>query len=745
MAKDAEYGDYIKESEVITNYEKLQLNKKEALLFTTNIAKSEVSVINNKNDILSEARASLADENFEKAILKLDQLKDAKLGIVWHESSDLGNGTSVLVRDARNTDNLDTELFKEDAGEKYAMQLLNEIRSGIALLDTDASHLSLLEKEEAKAKLKEMAEYILDQVDSDNISSELNSNSVKEFNTAIIDTLEKAGIEDAGKKLNFAKEVSNFKDEHRHIVTLTSAEDKEGQKNTVIEAEIMLNGLTEKQTKMYQAIANSERGAQIEGSEMSWYNDMPKYKREMLHDVAGDIAAGNKVIPAQLLSDVVGIRNAYQKVTAIKEGDNATILSENLHCGAPATKIKLKNSDLSKSEVKAYQKEIVNDNIEQLQSFIEPGTKLNLNNLTSKTPIDIRGENFIHKQMDKSKNTEVTVTTSPINKWRKLGAGRQQKEFDKTLKGIGKDLKGKKETKAIADYLEKGESRLRSFFSTITFGLVKTNFEKAQESIKILSKDNPKLAIVLGEAITVKKRLQESTNISSSENINLDISKKMNVVDNAIIQTSGALHNVVSTETKKAHAIRVDFCKSGKDRTGLVEMENTHEVVSAHLGVDSSSELGKKNKLNQAKGGHTQEMAGVQGGTIGCHSIKTNPEFALNKSDKAIDGIVNQKSSKFNSSIKVIKGKEKVGALDKVNKNLDSYKDKKNQIINKQESKKAQKSKMANVLQESINIVKDIKGTEMQIAKQKDKLTVVPNKPKKGTEISMNESVIHFV
>ena len=41
----------------------------------------------------------------------------------------------------------------------------------------------------------------------------------------------------------------------------------------------------------------------------------------MLHDVAGDIATGNKVIPTQLLGDVVGVRNAYQKVTAIKEGD----------------------------------------------------------------------------------------------------------------------------------------------------------------------------------------------------------------------------------------------------------------------------------------------------------------------------------------------------------------------------------------------------------------------------------------
>ena len=48
-------------------------------------------------------------------------------------------------------------------------------------------------------------------------------------------------------------------------------------------------------------------------------------------------------------------------------------------------------------------------------------------------------------------------------------------------------------------------------------------------------------------------------------------------------------------------------------------------------------------------------MAGIQGGTTGCHSIKTNAKFRLNSEDKAANKIVNQASSKFNSNIKIDK------------------------------------------------------------------------------------------
>ncbi|MEM6338916.1 MAG: hypothetical protein AAF673_03200, partial [Pseudomonadota bacterium] len=116
-------------------------------------------------------------------------------------------------------------------------------------------------------------------------------------------------------------------------------------------------------------------------------------------------------------------------------------------------------------------------------------------------------------------------------------------------------------------------------------------------------------------------------------------------------------------ETVKKYPNDVNFCKSGKDRTGYVQKKNTQRAVANHLGIDPKSKLGQKNFLNQVAGGHTQEMAGIQGGTTGCHSIKTNPEFALNPEDKIANKIVNQKSSHFNSKIKTVKKEKKAAAV----------------------------------------------------------------------------------
>ncbi len=154
--------------------------------------------------------------------------------------------------------------------------------------------------------------------------------------------------------------------------------------------------------------------------------------------------------------------------------------------------------------------------------------------------------------------------------------------------------------------------------------------------------------------------MDSSTILANSENVNLELTAKMAIVKNSVKAPDGALHAVVGEKIAKEYPHDVNFCKSGKDRTGYAQANETREVVSAYLDVDPKSERGKKNFLSQLAGGHTQEMAGVQGGTIGCHSIKTNPEFGLNKSDKFASGIIDQHSSHFNSSIKTVKKPEKI-------------------------------------------------------------------------------------
>ncbi len=630
-----------------TNYEVLEENKASVVQFADGIKFKPAPGQRALAAKYADVQTMVANGDLSTAIKKLDEIKDNKIGIVWHESNDLGNGTKALVRDARGaTDNLDT--LKNDAGEKYGMQILNGVRSGMQLLDQAGLEPEQLEA--AKQKLMHVATRAVAN------PSELNSDRVKTFNTQIIHTLEQTGIGtdiSVADQLNFAKETANLHDDHRHVVTLTSAEDNLGQKHTVMEAEIMLNGLTETQKEQYEVIAASKPGSP---SGVEWFDKMPQHKQNLLRDAAPGIASGKKIIPTQLLGDAVGLRNAYQKVTAIKGPDQvkSKILSETLHCGAPATKIKVVN--------KEARQQIVDENIKQLQSFAPPGEKLNLNILNSKTPRNARGENFIFDQVKKGgKNVGTSVSASPINRWRLLGGGRDTSQFKDNLSKIGGDLQDKPELENVAKHLKKGTSIFAKLAERITFGAYKSTETKAKKELEALSKSNPDLARDLGVAVESRNLADSSTLFANSQNVNLELTSKMNIVRNSV--KHGPLTSALKPETVKEYPNDVNFCKSGKDRTGYVQMKNSQRVVANHLGIDPQSKRGQQNFSKQVAGGHTQEMAGIQGGTTGCHSIKTNPEFGLNKEDKIANKIVNQKSSHFNSKIKTVKKEKKATAI----------------------------------------------------------------------------------
>ncbi len=682
-----------------TNHQILEKNRAEVLKFADAIqdpgVTTEQVVVDLTQDIklkTTNVQDLVANGNLAMAIQELDEIKDNKIGIVWHKSEDLGNGTKALVRDARGV-TTDLTVLKKEANEKYAMQLLNEVRGGLDLIDKSALDKEV--KELAKEKFMHIAQSGMLDIDK------LNDKTIKVFNTQMINTLEIAGIEDASDKLNFAKEISNFKDEHRHIVTLTVVEDKNGQRHTVAEAEIMLNGLTETQKKQYTDIDKSQEG---KNSGVPWFDNMPKYKQDLLRESAADIASGKKIIPTQLLGDAVGIRNAYQKVTTIKGSDNVSkVLSQTLHCGAPVTKIKVVD--------KAQRQEIATENVKQLQSFTESGAKLNLNILNSKTPRNVRGENFIFDQLKKAKKEtqNVTSTASPINRWRLLGGGRDTNQFKETLADIAGGLEDKDGTKNVASYLKKGGFRFGNFLEAITFGVYKTTETKAKAEIVKLAESNSDLAKDLGVAMECRNLADSTTLGSLSENVSLELTAKMNMVANSAKLKGGALNSVLSHEIINKIPDNVDFCKSGKDRTGYVQAKNTQLSVASHLGIDPKSNLGQKNLVFQVAGNHTQEMAGIQGGTVGCHSVKTNPEFALNKQDKAMNGVINQKSSSFNSSVKVVKDKKiKADIVKKFMISFASAQSKKEGAIDRSQSTSIESSKSKQILQ---NQAKDLVKT----------------------------------
>ena len=253
-----------------TNYEVLEENRESVLQYANGVVETPIPTPEQIKVKTSLAQEAVERGDLTAAIKMLDEIKDNKIGIVWHESGELTNGTSALVRDARGvTTNLDT--LKQEAGEKYAMQVLNQVRGGLELLEQSDMTPGL--KAQAKEKLEHVARMAMSDID------QLDSKSVKKLNAQMVHVLEEAGIEEAPEKLNFAKETANFKDDHRHIVTLTSVEGRDGTMHTVTEAEIMLNGLTDKQKAQYTAIGNSERGQE---TGVEWFDNMPPYKQELL-------------------------------------------------------------------------------------------------------------------------------------------------------------------------------------------------------------------------------------------------------------------------------------------------------------------------------------------------------------------------------------------------------------------------------------------------------------------------------
>src|SRR5690349_2683763 len=125
------------------------------------------------------------------AIKAFDEIKDNKLGIVWYET-DLPNGTRAIVRDARNaTTNLKT--LEEVVPENYLRQIFNRSRGALLFLDHQYPAANDLKKQIAKQKLLFVAKKALENLNT------LGAKTVRDYNTLIVDILEKAGIEGTAK------------------------------------------------------------------------------------------------------------------------------------------------------------------------------------------------------------------------------------------------------------------------------------------------------------------------------------------------------------------------------------------------------------------------------------------------------------------------------------------------------------------------------------------------------------------
>lgn len=133
-----------------SNFELLNDNKDKVLAFTNEVIKTPQQQAKNKYppDIKAQLeiiKSAFNKEDYGQAISLLDELKDNRLNITWKTNENLGNGTGCRVRDARN---ITPDQLSLDAPEKYQMQLINQLRGAVDLIN-----LSTQNKEEKKTVL----------------------------------------------------------------------------------------------------------------------------------------------------------------------------------------------------------------------------------------------------------------------------------------------------------------------------------------------------------------------------------------------------------------------------------------------------------------------------------------------------------------------------------------------------------------------------------------------------------------
>jgi hypothetical protein len=501
-----------------------------------------------------------------------------------------------LIRDARNA-----KLTPEpENATSFAIQYLNISQAAELLLKNaeDKGEISPQEANKARAEIRSAVGTILNKLDTE---KSVDPDEVRYRNAVLVSVLEKVKATDGTnffnkktliKDLTFAKEIVQLDMPCYHVSTISSAKNKDNKTVTVVESEVMFLGLTETQKGQFERIAEGN------GAGIDWYDGLSKIKQELLKRYASTIAEGNHVIPTQLIDSVPLLRNAYTKITSVaEEGNSLKVLIEDNHSGAPTFHGKGDRLQLSK------------ETVEQAKS-ISGAKDLGLTSLNSSADFLERDAEIVSISQEIAKTMDgVNAIIAPINPRGGFSRDNIDKECNEILgkvanvaQGLGlentqKFLSGdKKYKKAALEELEK---------SGHDISLI-ADFKTAIEAKDRVNKRSLGIWSLFG---------------TGSENQILDIVSRISIISYSMnkgsLKESAEKANISVPE-------RIVYCKSGKDRTGLVEIHTSHLAVSKYLGIDPESSIAKENLVSLVNAGHTQTIASVQGGSRGCFGVLTS-------------------------------------------------------------------------------------------------------------------------
>ncbi len=609
------------------NYERLQENKAQTKAFIEAHLAQREPAQPNPQEIYSDVRTTLEGlrskdiEGVDRRIAystiidTLEEARDNEFGIVWNRGEPHADGSRDLIRDARNAKQI------SESPVSFALQAINSIRATEKVIEQEITDPA--QRARAMTLLEMQMDKVLDLLPKQK-GEQVQDINIKEFNFELVNILENAGVKDGTKKISVAKEVLAFDDPQYHVTTINRIPERS---ELMIESETMLLGLTKSQKEQYEAIAATplDQPVTCKAHDMGWYNELPDFDKALIKEYAGQIAKGNYILPNQLTKQIIGLRNAYSKATFIhSEKGGLELLDEGLH------------SSTVSFHGKGNKQEVVDGNIDQIRSFLPQGQDININTLNAPgNPTGI--EKDICKQISASqKSAGGYRSLTPFALWRILpGNANNNSGYEKALTEIASGLEQDPRFIKLADFLKTGQ-----------------NEAEAKAEIDAIAPLKMKLAKVLDHALEAKKLIDDSGKRkllrldTDPDNGNLSLSVRMRMLSHEA--NKGAL-----AEYFADNDIAVDIpailrhCKSGKERTGLAEMETTRMVVLDRLGItDYYGDRASKIFKSQVNGGHTQFITSVNGGSTGTHGIKKDSKTALpNRLYKGMEGVILETAS----------------------------------------------------------------------------------------------------
>ncbi len=593
------------------NYDRLLANKQDTQVNIKSYLENQQEVDHDQRK--QELQSDLNDAQLgPDLILQLEELRDLELGISWAQFGPKADGSYDLIRDCINQETTPTNPEKAEQI-SYIIQSTNLLLGAKKALELEGKNTD---------KINELLQEQLSKLDSKE------KIDIKAFNTKVINLLKDQGVSEAKAKLTTARNFVSMDNRQFHVSTLTKQKDAQGKEVLVVESDMMLLGLTDTQKAEYNKIKDWQQGQRLN---IGWFDQLSDFDKAFVKSYAAQIAQGNVMLPTQTREQLAGLRNDYEKSVFVCDmnGGGMEQVLEVLHTGTPSFHGEDDKINLQQTA----------QNLAQLDSFTPDGVEitdnaLNSPNLADGIPnysneIDRYAPDLIMKAQKQRGSGTCAIT--PFNGMRRL-ASNDNHGFDINLLKLGTTLKNQQGLENIANYLING-----------------TNKDQALEQLDGLN-GNLDLQNALKNAIKAKDMIINPHSMFESENQNLDLVTTMTLADFACNNANGAVKKIFP----EVNIGKVNIhCASGKDRTGISLTDATNKAVSEKLGL--SEEQARENLKTQIKGGHTQELTSLNGGTPGCHGVKSDSKTAL--SEKNPLGTLVEEPAGFNK----IKTKKSIG------------------------------------------------------------------------------------